>query len=109
MVKFSTLAVTAVATLSGFVSARDCQEGIQYCGWDLEVLDYNKYTPIMNRTLTEADKDIEKEKYHSLFKCIDNGNDLELGIFCGDGRCDSMTSKNCDYGPNDCCIITHTF
>ncbi|KAK8065463.1 hypothetical protein PG997_012210 [Apiospora hydei] len=109
MVKLSTLAVTAVATLAGFVSAKDCNEGIQYCGWDLEGWDYNKYTPIMNRLLIAAGKDIEKEKYHSLFKCIDDGNDLELGDFCGDERCEKMTSKYCDYGHNDCCIIKNTF
>ncbi|KAK8004514.1 hypothetical protein PG989_004233 [Apiospora arundinis] len=98
MVKLTALAVTAVATLTAVSSAANCEKGLKYCGWDLEILDYDNYTEKMLKIVKNPD-----ERFHTLFTCTDNG-DIEVDHFCGAGKCNSWRSKECGFGPSDCCI-----
>ncbi|ETS86354.1 hypothetical protein PFICI_00182 [Pestalotiopsis fici W106-1] len=85
----------AVLLLAGSVAARNCKEGLDYCGRTL--LDIGKYQPQIDQSLADAHQAEVDGGKHDLFHCLGGSNGvIAFKKHCGNGCTDGGSNKN-DY------------
>ncbi|TID22854.1 hypothetical protein E2P81_ATG01987 [Venturia nashicola] len=92
------LALLTLAACALTVTASNCEDNFNWCGWDL--LKRGDYRDYIKAALTDAKKPItEHNVNNSLFKCANNGK--------GDASFLKICEGTCEYGgsgkSNDFC------
>ncbi|KAI0129062.1 hypothetical protein BJ170DRAFT_358646 [Xylariales sp. AK1849] len=95
MVKFTLLAATIAAAMSGMVMADDCKHGLAYCGYNL--LRKGNYFQDISNSLAAAEQPLDDAHInYSVFYCKGD-DDVPFQGFCGSNNCQDGGSGKSDY------------
>ncbi|EAL90453.1 hypothetical protein KXW98_001969 [Aspergillus fumigatus] len=96
MVKIALLNLTLLAALAPLAAARNCKDGLNYCGWNL--LNIGKYGAQVNGALTAAHQPTDDAHIReSLFHCNGGADgDISFIKYCG-GGCKNGGNDRSDY------------
>ncbi|KAJ3482040.1 hypothetical protein NLG97_g7675 [Lecanicillium saksenae] len=92
MVKITLFATTAVMVATA--SARNCQSGLNYCGWNL--LNIGNYEPQINAALKSKGWQVNGKNIHdTLFACLGGTNgEITVLDWCSGTCADGGKHKN---------------